>query len=210
MKKVLLILVTLSVFSSYSQEKQVRFYDINGKEITRDKFYKNKDYSKNLDLYFENDSIQYGLLIKRMNFGKLNKIQFGNLKKYINKLSNTKIDSTKNIVINYLSSLPKKSENSKSRATWNIFDKDYLRKLHRIAEIQQFWINSPENDNLKYFHSNTIDFISDKDKLFEKMFFPYQIYYGNYLIIKPNGLYVTYAGEYGKQSVWELTKKFIK
>jgi len=210
MKKVLLILVTLFVFKSYSQEKPMRFYDINGKKITRDKFYKNKDFSKNLDLHFENDSIQYGFLIKRINFGKLNKAQFGVLKKYINELSNTKIDSTKNIVINYLSSHSKKSKKSKRRTSWNIFDNDYLRKLHKIAEIQQFWINSPGNDNLEYFHSNTINFISDKDKLFEKLFFPYQIPYGNYLIIKPNGLYVTSAGKYGKQHVWKLTKKFIK
>ncbi|WP_275316945.1 hypothetical protein [Tenacibaculum bernardetii] len=206
----LTLIFTLFTLFVFGQEKPIVFYNESGEKINRQKFIEAKDYSKNLDLYFENDTTQIVLLVTRQKFGKLDKYSFEKLKTYLTELTNKKIDSTQNIVINYLTAFPKKADNSKSRSTWNILDKDYLKKLHKIADINQFWINSPESDNLKYYHQNKINWIADKESLFKKIFFPYEVRYCNYILIKPDGKFYYYLGEHSKYEIWENAKKHFK
>jgi hypothetical protein len=193
-----------------SQTKPIIFYNENGEELSKEKFIESKDYSQNLDLYFENDTIQYGLLVKRQKFGRLTKNTFLELKKYLTELSGTEIDSSQNIVINYLTAFPKKVENIKSKSTWNVLDKDYLVKLLKIAKINQFWINSLESDNLEYHHHNKINWLADKENFFKNLFFPHEMRYGNFILIKPNGNYYYYLGEHSKYKIWEISKKYFK
>jgi len=204
-----LIIVLISI-KTFGQTKPIVFYNENKEEITKESFFKLKDYTKNLDLYFENDSLQYGLLIKRQQFGKLDQKTFTKLKSYLTEISHKQIDSTQNIVINYLTAFPTKEKEFGFKASWNILDKDYLKKLHEIANVTQFWINSPKCDNLKYYQRNKIKWISDKENLFNEIFFPYQVKSGNYILIKPNGKFYSYLGEHGKYEIWENVKKYFK
>jgi len=193
----------------FGQEKPIVFYNENGEKISKEKFIDTKDYKKNLDLYFENDTTQIGLLITRQKFGQLDNKTFENLKSYLTDLSNKQIDSTQNIVINYLTAYPKKDENTISRSGWNVLHRDYLKKLHKIANINQFWINSTECDNLKYYHQNKINWMTDKENLFKKLFFPYEVRYGNYILINPDGKFYYYLGEHSKYQIWENAKVFF-
>ena len=84
---------------------------------------RSKDYSENLDLYFENDTTQIGILITRQKFGHLDKKTFVNFKSYLSNISDKQIDSSQNIVINYLTPLPKKVDNIKSKSSWNVLEK---------------------------------------------------------------------------------------
>ena len=192
------------------QEKPIVFYNESGDKINKQEFIETKNYNKNLDLYFKNDTTQIALLVTRQKFGQLDKITFEKLKSYLTELTDKKIDSTQNIVINYLTAFPKKADNTKSRSTWNILDKDYLKKLHKIADINQFWIHSPESDNLKYYHQNKINWIADKESIFKKLFFPYELRYGNYVLIKPDGKFYYFLGEHSKYEIWEKSKKYFK
>lgn len=209
-RKILFIIILFISFFGYSQKKTIKYYNEIGKEINKDEFIKTKNQSDNIDIYFKNDTIDYALLIKRLNFGKLEKDTFLNFKNYLSAISNTKIDSTKYLVINYLSSLPKKSENTKSKSGWNIFDKIYLERLTSKGNVQHFWVNSPENDNLEYMHYNEINWLSDKKKIFNKIFLKYNVKYGYFLIINPNREFIFYVGEYSKQQVWDLFDSFSK
>lgn len=195
---------------TFGQEKPIIFYNESGEKINKQEFIETKNYSKNLDLYFENDTTQIALLVTRRKFGQLDKNTFEKLKSYLTELTNKKIESTQNIVINYLTAFPKKADNTKSRSTWNVLDKDYLKKLHKTADINQFWINSPESDNLKYYHQNKINWIADRESLFKKIFFPYEVRYGNYILIKPDGKFYYYLGEHSKYQIWEDVKKYFK
>lgn len=194
----------------FGQQKPIVFYNEIGEKISQQEFIDTKDYSKNLDLYFENDTTQIGILITRQKFGQLDKRTFTELKKYLSELGERKIDSTQNIVINYLTAFPKKEENTKSRSGWNVLDRNYLKKLHKIAPINQFWINSPQSDNLKYYHQNKINWLTDKENLFSKLFFPYGVRYGNYILIKPDGKFFFYLGEHSKYQIWESAEKYFK
>jgi len=207
MKYIIILLISVQAFA---QKKPIEFYNENGEEITEEKFLKSKDYSKNLDLYFDTDTIQYGLLIERQKFGQLDQKTFTDLKIYLSELSKTQIDSTHNIVVNYLTAFPKKEENTRSRSGWNVLDRDYLKKLHKIAPINQFWINSPQSDNLKYYHHNKIKWITDKENLFNKLFFHYGVRYGNYILIKPDGKFFYYLGEHSKYQIWKNAEKYFQ
>jgi hypothetical protein len=195
---------------TFGQKKPIVFYNESGEEINKQKFIETRDYSKNLDLYFENDTTQIALLVTRQKFGQLDKNTFENLKSYLTELTDKQIDSTQNIVINYLTAFPKKADNTKSRSTWNVLDEDYLKKLHKTADITQFWICSPLSDNLKYYHQNKINWIADKESLFKNLFFPYEVRYGNYILIKPDGKFYYYLGEHSKYEIWEKSKKYFK
>ena len=203
------LLIFLIPISGFSQEKEEIFYDESGVEVTEESFLASIDHRKNLDLYFENDSTLYGILVTRQRFGKLDEETFNNLKSYLISLSGTSIDSTENIVVNYLSPNPGIEKDSKEKSAGNIFDRNYLKKLHKIPNIKQFWINSPEADNLEHYHRNRIDWLADKENVFEELFFPYKIKSGNFLLIKPDGSYYYYLGEYGKDQVWEASEKFF-
>ncbi len=210
MKILSIILISLVSITSYSQKKPIKYYDEKGSEITLESFIKKNDYIKNLAIYFENDSIQYGHLFKRMNFGKLKNKELNYLKDYLNELSKSKIDSTESIVINYITSIPKRAkDNPRLRSTWNLLDRDYLKNLHKISNIKHFWVHSPNVLNLKYFHSNKLNWLNDKEQILKKRFFPNEVY-GHTLIIKPNGLYVSYIGEHGKTKIWKLAKEYLK
>ena len=206
----LTFLFTLLTYLTFGQEKPIVFYNESGVKISKQNFIKTKDYSKNLDLYFENDTTQIGLLVTRQKFGQLDKTTFKNLKTYLTELTNKTIDSTQYIVVNYLTAYPKKEENRKSSSGWNVLDKDYTRKLHKIANINQFWIHSSECDNLEYNYHNRINWIEDKDNVFKKLFFPFEVQHGNYILIKPDGKFYYYLGEHSKYEIWENAKKYFK
>ncbi len=200
----------MSKFQTYGQEKRMIFYNENEEQITKQAFIEARDYRNNLDLYFENDTAIIGILITRRGFGHLNKKTFSNLKSYLTELSGMQIDSTENIVINYLTAYPKKEDDTKSKSSWNVLDRNYPRKLHKIADIEQFWISSPKIDNLQYYYPNRINWIEDKNNFFERVFFPYIVKYGNYLLIKPNGHYYYHLGEHSKYRVWDQAKKYFR
>lgn len=195
---------------TFGQKKSIVFYDESGEEISKQKFFETKDYSKNLDIHFENDTTKIALLVTRQNFGQLDKSTFENLKSYLTKLTAKQIDSSQNIVINYLTPFPKKVKNTTTKSGWNVLHRNYLKKLHKIANINQFWINSPKCDNLEYNHSKKINWIADKENLFKKLFFPYDVRFGNYILIKPDGKFYYYLGEHSKYNIWENAEKYFK
>ncbi|WP_299706832.1 hypothetical protein [uncultured Pontibacter sp.] len=210
MKTLNLIIFLLLTTQAFAQNKPMKYYGENGREVSEQVFFESRNYSQNLDLYFEDDSTHYGLLVTRQNSGKLDQQVFEELKAHLTQISGKQVDATKNIVVNYLTAFPEKIQPTTPKSAWNMFDKDYLRKLHKIAAIEQFWLNSPEAENLAYYHKNSINWIEDKGSHFQKVFFPYEVGVGNFVLLKPDGQFYYYLGEHGKQEVWEKAQKYFK
>jgi len=206
---IILIALTTSLLGCGLMKPRVYYNEYNEK-ITRLKFLKEKDYAKNLDVYIKNDTAYTGLLITRQKFGQLDEETFIHLKLYLAKITQKQINTNENIVINYLTAYPKKRKNTRPRSLWNVLHRDYLVKLHQIANINQFWINSPESDNLKYYHNDVINWVSDEENLLKKLFFKYDVRYGNFIFIKPDGKFYYYLGEHGKYEILEKSKKYFK
>ena len=187
----------------------MHYYDENGYEITREKFNSSE---KTLSLFFENDTMSFGVSLKRENYGRLDANTLDQFHNYLSKISGRKIDSTKNIVINYITGYPKRKDNTKEKSTWNVlkFPKEYRNRLNRKANADQFWVHSPDNDNLEYYHSEKIEWYNDKERIFESLFFPYEVAYGNFILLKPNGEYFFFLGEYGEYEIWHFVNSFLK
>ncbi|MCM4156549.1 hypothetical protein DHD80_11095 [Gramella sp. AN32] len=189
------------------QNKAYKFYNGEGDEISRKHFYEEKLNYKNFPLYFESDTVRFAVLFRREKEGILNDSTFQSLKNYLNTFKNEQIDSKDVIVINYLTGVPKDEQNRNYNTTWNIFDRDYIRKLNRIGDISHFWISSLDKKNLKHFYSNRIDWKKDSEDVIPKLFFPYETTYGYYIIINSEGKYYYALGEYGKYNVWEKAEE---
>ncbi|MDT0295111.1 hypothetical protein ACFQ3R_04690 [Mesonia ostreae] len=209
MKTFFLISFLLINLLSFSQEFQKKFLDINKNEITKKQFYKQNDSKTNLDVFIQSDSLIIGMLVRRKNQGKLDKKQSKQLTEYLSRISGEKIDSSKTLVINYLSSTPKTPYFGKV-SQWTIFKNDYLKSLHKIPNIYQIWINNPDNQNLKYFHNDRINWIEDSNRIIENIFFPFEFEFGSFVVINSNGNYISYYAEYGKEEVLTITKECIK
>jgi len=193
--------------NTLSQDKVYSFYNEVGSQITRKEFYEKRENYDYFPLYFESDSLKFGALFYREKYGVLNDSIFLSLKNYLNTFQTTKINSKDLIVINYLTGIPMDEQNKKSRSTWNIFDRDYLKKLNKIADISHFWISSLDKEKLKYFYSNIVNWKKDEDDFIKRTFFPHETTYGYYIIINSEGNYYYSLGEYGKNNVWKKTKE---
>ena len=205
---ILLFLFLFSV-SGFSQNKSYNFYNEEGQRISRKEFYKTRYNRGNFPVYVENDTARFGILYYNENYGKLNDSSFKYLKNYLNDLKQVEIDSADIIVINYLTSVPDEEQKKhRTRTTWNIFDRNYTRKLERKNNVSHFWISSLEKHKLKYFYSNRINWLTDREGVIPGLFFPFDFTYGYFIIIKPDGEYYYFIGEYGKQNVWSKTEEF--
>ncbi|MEJ7694665.1 hypothetical protein, partial [Daejeonella sp.] len=94
-------------------------------------------------------------------------------------------------------------------STWNIFDGEYQRKLKKISTYDHFWVYK-NDENLKYYHPRRVNWQSDKNQLVEKLFFRYHYPCFSFVVLNKKGKYLSYFGEFGKNTVWELSKEFIE
>lgn len=202
--KIILLFLSVSVLV-FSQTRLEKFYNSDKLEISKTEFFKLKNNGENLDLYYENDTIILGFLIKHSYKGRLDSLMFENLKNYISQISNVRLNSQSSIIINYLSPVPKIDSNNIHISNWNLFDKDYMRKIKKLANNKQFWIASPEVDSvqLKRYSKNNTLWLKDDEDYFKKNFFEFDINYGNFIIIDKYGNYTIRLGEYGKNEIFK-------
>jgi len=205
MKKYFISLLLVSAVNlAYSQVKNKIFYNENLEEITESSFHKQKNFEKNLDIYFENDTIMISFLIKRKNHGKLDDSNFKKLKK---NLSPDKELINKITVIVYYPGKDDCNETERN-STWSIFDKDYLKKLNKICDYNHFWVYK-DDENLKYYHPKEVKWEKDNNQFIEKTFFEFHYPCFSAVIIDENGKFISYFGEFGKSKIWELTTELI-
>lgn len=200
MKTFFVIVLSFINYVSFSQDIEKKCLDIDNNEITKKQFYKQIDYKVNHEVFLKSDSLIIGMLVRRKNVGKLDKTQLKQLRQYLSRLSSKTVEASKTILINYLSSTPKTPYFGK-KSQWTIFKEEYSTSLNEIPNIQQIWMNNPDNQNLDYFHNDRINWIEDSSRIIENLFFPYEFEFGNFVIINPNGSYISYYAEYGKDEV---------
>ena len=208
MKSFFILIFLLTNYFSYSQKTEIRYFNTDKEEVTKKQFYRQKNYRVNHELFFKTDSLIIGMLVKRKNQGKLEKTELNQLRQHLSLLSGEQVDSSNTIVINYLSStlkLPYLGEKSR----WVIFVPDYLNNLNKIPNVQQFWVNNPDNQNLEYFHNDRINWIEDSFRIIENLFFPYEFELGSFVVINSDGYYISYFAEYGIEEVIKITNECI-
>ncbi len=203
--KYIIIFCLLISSCLFSQEKKITYLNENYQKIDKTEFAKGKYSGEYLDLYFENDSLIECLLVRRKPIGKLNKNQLDELKK---SLSIKDEIGEKLIVIIYYPGRDKCNYKERN-STWNVFDRDYLKKLNKISDISHHWVYK-NDENLKYYYPKKIVWKKDNNELIENMFFKYHYPCFSCVIIDSKGNFIANYGEFGKQTVWEISNELKK
>ncbi|MDT0553808.1 hypothetical protein [Urechidicola vernalis] len=209
LKHFLSVVISLFFVSSFSQKKEIKYFDEFRQEINKRQFKKLIDYKNTIDIYIERDSLTLGLIVKRNNFGKLSSRNNNAFRRYLSEVATTPINENEKIVISYLYE-EAELKTTQQKSTWNVLSANFLKRLHETSpNVRQFYIVSPKNSKLDYFGAPEIPWIIDADFNVERLFFDKPINSGIYILLKPNGLYYFYVGEYGDFMVLENASKFF-
>lgn len=196
MKNILYIIFIL-IFSdfSYSQnsDKKEFLYDENWKLIEM-KDFKEKIKNRNYTYKFvENDTAYIGKILFREEIGKITINDRGLVVDYLKKITNSEVDSTKNIVINFFF----KPENKPNGSCIDHYTSDnkYKRYFKKNNSDVQFFITQK---NYNYKKKNVFE---DNEDFIRELLFKYYFSCGNYIIIKPNGEFLLRRGEYRQDEI---------
>lgn len=187
----------LIIYSCSSSKQDYTYYDIDNQEISKSKFRQKRSTNEFLDI--EIDSLNQKKLVERTNSGKIE-----NIKVYRSLISNKsadEIDISKPIVIIYYPG--KDPYNSNGLET-----KESIRNWYKILEkgVEQLNANSPvylykDKEGLEKF-KGIINWYKDPNELTEKLFFNYHYPGSSFVVISPDGKYISYFGEFAKEHVW--------
>jgi hypothetical protein len=200
-RKLIFILGLFSI-SVFSQKKVVYLND-DLKEITFEEFKKNDDYSKFYNLKIESDSIIANVNVQRIKKDKIPKKVLDSIRTELSINSNTIIPNQNIIVINYFHGIDKcNSSGDKSyvREKYRI----YTKKIKKNKTITQFFIYKSPEGIVDY--GNDLDWLEDKNKIFERMFLPIHYPCGSFILLDEHGNYYICKGEYDIYSILDLLK----
>ncbi len=199
----IIIIFTLSLFLkfSYSQNsnKKNYLYDENWKSIDKNVFQKKTWDRKYVYKLVETDTGLIGKIHLREKIGKLNTKDRITLINNLKKITNTQIDSSKNIVINFYYKKPKKASKG-SCIDHYTSDYKYQRYFKKSNTDLQFFITE------KGYIYNKKNVFEDKDNSIRMQLFKYNFGCGNYIIIKKNGGYLRRFGEYNQDNILKQLK----
>lgn len=117
----------------------------------------------------------------------------------LGRLSNSKIDGNKTIVINFFD-LPEHNPNG-SCIDHYTSDVSYVRFFKRNSNAIQFFITQK---GYNYAKKNVFE---DKSNVLKELLFLNSKACGNYTIIKPDGQFITYFGEYRQENIPKFIRK---
>lgn len=204
MKYIYIFLFILSLTPIYSQNKKIIFADEDLNILSKEEYLKNPLQKNHFEYEVENDSSIIRIKVERQKFGRIDKATNQKIRIYLQNLSNSPIDSSKTIIINYFPSVDK----CQGKDNWNSFFiqkcNNYIKELEKINNISQFFIFKDENA-VKNF-GRKFKWYKDENKLIEKNFFKFHYPCFSYIIIKPNGNYYSERGEYNISSIPEKVK----
>jgi hypothetical protein len=202
-KEIIISFLLITTLTCFGQKKMNTYLDVNMNIINKDSFSIMDKSPKYISLKYDTDSTYLNVIFKRKISNKLSQEILNDLKEYLQNITEVKIDENSIILINYLSKNPK-IKDTVNTTKWNVFHRNYLKKIKKENNIFQVWINHPDQKNLTYYQGNRINWIVDKTKFIENLFFPYDFLYGSFVVVNFDGRYISCYGEYGKQEVIEL------
>lgn len=178
---------------------EIFFYDENEKQVSQEVFEKlqNKRYS----MVVKNDSLEkYRILPKdRTERGKI-----VNLEEIILKIETrigTPIDRTKPIIIIYHPGQdPCNTSGSASHQSRRAWFKILEKKIFKISKTKPIYLYKKVDGLEKY--NRIINWFKDPENIVEKTFFRFHYPCSSYVIISPDGTYISFFGEFSKEQLW--------
>ncbi|REH54929.1 hypothetical protein C7448_102462 [Tenacibaculum gallaicum] len=196
MLKFLTSLIIFISLNSYAQLKDTIFLNEDFIKLTKETYFSNEKNEHFFHFQIQEDSTTIALIkVAKRKHGRIDINTHNKIKKYLFYLSDEKIDSTKTIIINYF---PKQdncciANNPWSKASIKNF-KRFVQELKNKENISQFFIFKDTRTVNNF--SDYFSWYPDKESIMEKTFFKFQYPCYSYIIIRPNGNYFTFRGEY--------------
>ena len=181
-------------FSQNSIKKEI-LYDENWKLMNMNDFKEKIKDRKYIYRLVENDTAFMGKILFREEIGKISNDDRLLLIDYLKRITNSEIDLTKNIVINFFFK-PEKEPNG-SCIDHYTSDGKYKRYFKKNDNDVQFFFTQ------KNYEYKKKEVFEDKDDMIRKLFFEYYFSCGNYIIIKKNGEFLREFGEYRQDEIPE-------
>lgn len=200
MKNLLRFICLITLINSCSPSKNYRYFDENNVEISSHKFTRGLLTGKLLSIQLDATKLK---LTTREKHGTLT-----NMPKFVELLEvglNTKIDSTKPIVIVYYP-----GEDKFNRALNEDIDK-MMKWYHQLEDgLQQVAQTKPlyiykDSKGLENY-DGLLEWQQDPNQLIENLFFKYHYPCNSFVVISSKGDYISYFGEFPKEFLWEATQ----
>ena len=206
MKNIILICFLLLSKGLFAQSDSTVYLDNNDNPITKDDFLKA---SQKAELVVKNDSLDIFKIISQRSVTG----QISNFEEIFSAITTTYpelvLDKSKPLVIQFY---PGKdtcnSTGSASRSFSKKWYSDLEKNIYKIAETKPIYIYRKEDGLEKY--DGIITWHKDPKNIIEKNFFKFHYPCSSYVIIMPNGKFISYYGEFSNESVWEDLKKIMK
>ncbi|WP_147299205.1 hypothetical protein [Winogradskyella eximia] len=189
------LVIFLAFGYSQNSNKKEFLYDENWKTIEMSEFKDKIKDSKYTYKLFENDTVYVGKILLREEIGKITTDDRTQLIKYLRKITNSEVDSTKNIIINFFFK-PEFKPNGSCIDNYTS-DNKYKRYFKKSANDIQFFVTQKD---YAYQKKNVFQ---DNDDFIRELLFKYYFDCGNYIIIKPNGEFLLRRGEYHQNEIKE-------
>ncbi len=177
---------------SQSEDKKAYMFDENGKAIGEKEFFsklKSETYYKRAIV---NDTAVIAKIYVRILEGKLDTSSYTNFMSFLEKTVNTKIDTTKTVVIYFF-------YESDKRLAKHYANTKNLKELNNNPSVQTFYMTE------KGFHYKNRKhiFYEDSLDLVKQTFFIPNVCCGSAVILKPNGNYYKELGEFNSYKIPE-------
>ncbi len=206
MFKSLHVFMFLVTSMAIGQNPVHRYFDPTGQEVSQLEFETARERFINFPISYEQGNRIYHYLFSYKTEGHIDLHQMTQIYNYLNKLFDGEINRDKALVISYVSA---HGNQETSSSNWNIFSNSYNRKLRKRDDVQRLWMHSPDLKTLKYFRENKYDWKSDEERLFESMFFPLNVPYGGFLILRPDGYVYIQLHEHSYKDIVESVDKIL-
>ncbi|WP_223032891.1 hypothetical protein [Hanstruepera marina] len=204
--KLLLFFICIVLYTGCSSSKikqgDIRYFNHKNVELSEEKFYKIRSTNKYLDI--PGDSINHIKLTVREKKGKIPKRS--DLEDILEKLINREIDSTSPIVIIYHPGKDRcNSGGTANKAKIKNWHDQLALGLKRIANIEPIYIYKSYDGLQRY--NGILNYYKDPNRIIESLFFEYHYPCSSYVVISKSGEYISYFGEFSKESVWRTTQR---
>jgi len=209
MKKILLTLIFGILIYSCTSTKignhKTKYFDENNMEISRSKFNRIRSTSKLLNI--PGDSVNHKKLTLREKSGKITNRAI--LESLLEKETNQELDSNKPIVIVYYPGKdPCNSSGTATKESRKIWFWQLENGINQVAKIKPIYIYK-DNDGLEKY-DGVLTWYKDPEGTIERQFFEYHYPCSSFVVISKDGNYISYFGEFGKETVWEATQLMNK
>jgi len=203
----LFILLLCSVIS-FGQE--IHFYDVDGIRITKEQFEKQRDTRVNVRLSFQKGKNIETRLFPRSKTGFISQEIRNKIILNLENVTGKVVSPSEMVIINYYQGKDACNSSGSGESRWEMKKAlaGYRRKIHSLGQTSQYYMYASK-DGIKESYG-LVERFYDLDLLVEKTFFQYKYPCGSFVIIKPDGKYIAYFGEYGRDQVIIEAKNLLK